>query len=71
MEGDMAYISDFSVSRTVSGFGLIRIVKLWIEAAKERRALKSLGYSRLEDLGIDPREADAEAARPFWSVRPR
>lgn len=71
MEGDMAYITDFSVSRAAFGFGVLKTIGLWMQAARERRALKALGYSRLEDLGIDPAAADAEASRPFWSVRRR
>lgn len=66
----MAYITDFA-PRSISIVSVLKTFALWLEAARERRALKSLGYSRLEDLGIDPKAADAEAARPFWAVRAR
>ena len=67
----MAYISDFTAARGFHGVSVLKTLALWAEAAKERRALKALGYSRLEDLGIDPKAADAEARRPFWAVRQR
>lgn len=51
--------------------GFFAALRLWAEAARERRALRSLGYSRLEDIGVDPKAADREASRPFWSVRKR
>ncbi len=59
----------FPASAAVKAVG--RTVGLWLEVAAERRALRDLGYSRLEDLGIDPKIADREARRPFWAVRNR
>lgn len=67
----MAYITDTAVYRAAPRVSVLKTIGLWIEAAKERRRLRQLGYSRLEDLGIDPKAADREAARPFWAVRAR
>ncbi|MEM6636361.1 MAG: DUF1127 domain-containing protein [Pseudomonadota bacterium] len=40
----------------------------WSELARQRRQLRRLEHNSLEDLGIDPSAAWAEAARPFWDV---
>lgn len=65
------FTSDLFSRPVLPGASLLRTVRLWVEAARERKALRSMPYSRLEDLGLSPRDADAEAARPFWDVRGR
>ncbi|MGM0585529.1 MAG: DUF1127 domain-containing protein [Pseudomonadota bacterium] len=37
-----------------------------METSRQRRALARLDAARLEDIGLDPEAAAAEAARPFW-----
>lgn len=44
--------------------GLLDLIALW----RQRRALAALDPSRLDDLGLTSRAAEAEAARPFWDV---
>jgi uncharacterized protein YjiS (DUF1127 family) len=53
-----------TVTRLALGF--MRLVYL----ARERRALAELERHRLDDLGIDPEAARAEAARRFWDAPP-
>ncbi|MEM7271130.1 MAG: DUF1127 domain-containing protein [Pseudomonadota bacterium] len=69
----MAFITDThgSASPFVAGFGVFATVKLWLNTMRERRALKRMSYSQLEDIGVSPKAADAEAARPFWDVSGR
>ncbi|MBI1416318.1 MAG: DUF1127 domain-containing protein [Limimaricola sp.] len=44
----------------------------WLTAmpavARQRRALRELDDARLNDIGLSPRQAAAEAARPVWDV---
>lgn len=40
----------------------------WLEVARQRRALARLSDRALADIGLDPAEARAEAARPFWDL---
>lgn len=44
----------------------LRRVRIWLETSRQRRALARLDAARLEDIGLDPEAAAAEAARPFW-----
>lgn len=53
-----------TVTRLALGF--MRLVYL----ARERRALAELERHRLDDLGIDPEAARAEASRRFWDAPP-
>lgn len=45
-------------------FGILDMIGLW----RQRRALASLDPERLDDVGITPGAARAEASRPFWDV---
>ncbi len=45
---------------------LIQTVAVWAERVSQRRALASLTVEALKDIGIDPADASAEAAKPFW-----
>ena len=69
----MAYITESYGSATsfFAGFGVFATVKLWLNTMRERRALRHMSYSQLEDIGVSPKAADAEAARPFWAVSSR
>lgn len=69
----MTFMTDeFATTRRgAAGSGVMSMISLWLSAARERRALPGLGWSRLEDIGVGGAEADREAARPFWAVRAR
>ena len=66
----MAYLTETFAS-TSSGIAVFKTVKLWIDAQRERRALRSMPYSRLEDIGVNPKAADREAHKSFWNVSSR
>ena len=66
----MAYLTDTFASAP-AGFGVIKTVKLWLNAARERQALRNMSYSRLEDIGVHPKQADREANKFFWNVSGR
>lgn len=38
----------------------------WQARARSRRALAGLDARLLDDIGLAPRAAEAEAAKPFW-----
>ena len=40
----------------------------YLDLARQRRALSSLDAARLDDLGLSPDAARAEADRPVWDV---
>ncbi|MDH3668406.1 MAG: hypothetical protein OEN23_15875 [Paracoccaceae bacterium] len=40
----------------------------WIAVARERSRLGRLTDAQLRDMGIDPKAAGHEAARPFWDL---
>lgn len=42
------------------------IIGLWRERARQRRDLAEMSADMLRDIGVSPRAARAEAARPFW-----
>jgi uncharacterized protein YjiS (DUF1127 family) len=41
-------------------------IAAWHERARARRALAELDPHVLEDIGLEPWRARAEAAKPFW-----
>ena len=45
---------------------LIEKARAWMRLRAERRALARLDRRLLEDIGVTPMEAGAEAMRPFW-----
>ncbi len=70
----MAYYTDAPASRR--GFsplailgGLVRKVAVWSDVSRGRRALREMGWSRLEDLGLSEDAAKREARKPFWLTR--
>lgn len=70
----MAYLSDTRILPSYSPLGLgagFAVAKRWIAVAKERRALRNMTLSQLEDIGLTPLEATREASRPFWSSTTR
>ncbi|MEX2519144.1 MAG: hypothetical protein WD969_07435 [Paracoccaceae bacterium] len=69
----MTFMTDecATTRRGAASFNVLGAISLWLAAARERRALARLGWSRLEDIGVDGAHADREASRPFWAVRPR
>jgi uncharacterized protein YjiS (DUF1127 family) len=45
---------------------LARLVGLWHERARQRRALAQLSDAQLRDIGISRSAARQEASQPFW-----
>jgi uncharacterized protein YjiS (DUF1127 family) len=45
---------------------LVRLVELWHERARQRRALAQLSDAQLRDIGISRSAARQEASQPFW-----
>ncbi len=46
----------------------IATLHLWLSRWRERKALLRLDNHMLEDIGIDRRQAEQMAARPFWQA---
>lgn len=66
----MAYPSDIRVLPTYRpiDFGAgFAVVKHWIAVSKERRALRNMTFSQLDDIGLTASDAGREASRPFWA----
>jgi uncharacterized protein YjiS (DUF1127 family) len=49
---------------TALGASIIRMIDVW----RSRRALAQLDSRRLEDIGLTPKRAMAEEAKPIWDV---
>ena len=45
---------------------LARVVGVWLERARQRRALRNLDDRALDDVGIKRPAAEREARKPFW-----
>ncbi|MBX2855323.1 MAG: hypothetical protein KTR21_10055 [Rhodobacteraceae bacterium] len=58
------------MGRARAGLKLARWLGLALAVHKERRALRRLTETQRRDIGIDWRDADREARRPFWDVPP-
>jgi len=48
------------------GRGLLPRLALWMERARQRRALASLPSWRLSDIGLTEAERERECAKRFW-----
>lgn len=46
--------------------GWVRIIGVWAERCRQRRALASLDERLLDDIGVSRAEAAAEIAKHFW-----
>jgi len=55
-----------AIARPARSASLVQTVALWIERSTQRRTLAALTVEALKDIGIDPADATAEAAKPFW-----
>ena len=55
-------------AKTRSWTNVFAWVRLAAATSSQRRALKGLDLTRLEDLGLSVDEARVEANRPFWDV---
>ena len=66
----MAYLTETFASAP-SGTAVFKTVKLWLNAKRERDALRDMPYSRLDDIGVHPAAADREAHKSFWNVSSR
>ena len=53
----------------------LRRIQAWLHAAlltmRTRRLLSGMTAQELRDLGWSPADAQQEANRPFWDMRPR
>ncbi|MEL6792954.1 MAG: hypothetical protein AAFU55_04485 [Pseudomonadota bacterium] len=70
----MAYISHAPVvGRLPSPSALIAAAAnrffVWSAVMRERRALREMGLSRLEDLGLTDTDVKRETRKPFWWTR--
>ncbi len=54
----------FSLKRAV--IMALRVVSVWRERARQRRALASLDDHLLRDVGLSRAEVVREARKPFW-----
>jgi uncharacterized protein YjiS (DUF1127 family) len=52
-----------------SAIGIVmRTLSLWVARIKHRQTLYALDDRLLEDFGCSRREANREAAKPFWKA---
>lgn len=71
----MAYLTHSSarIGRAPSPLTLAaaaaRLVATWADVARERRALREMSRSRLDDLGLSDADVKREAQRPFFLTR--
>jgi len=59
-------ISMFPAARP--GLALLSWLTSMPAVARQRRELREMDPARLEDIGLSPRQAAAEANRPIWDV---
>lgn len=45
---------------------LLKTIRSWRSRARQRAHLLNLSVEQLDDIGVDPEAARAEAAKPFW-----
>lgn len=63
----------WSVRRALEGVlgladrGLVTVMD-WSDAARQRRALRSMSDEMLKDIGVSRTDAMREGGRPFWDV---
>lgn len=67
----MAYLTHAPVvSRLPSPVALIgtaaNTLLVWIAVTRERRALREMSLTQLDDLGMNEAAARAEIRKPFW-----
>lgn len=62
----MLAIARFAPLRPATPETLRRLLALWRQRARQRRALAELPPERLADLGLTAAQARTEAAKPFW-----
>lgn len=43
-----------------------KILRTWLDRARTRRSLRNLSLRMLDDVGLEPGDAMAEANKPFW-----
>ena len=42
------------------------VVRVWVSRSKDRRYLANLSPRLLQDIGLEPFQAQAEINKPFW-----
>lgn len=66
----MATLGKTAPSLTFSAGTLLgslwQVATVWAERRRSRQSLARLDAHLLRDIGLAAREADSEAARPFW-----
>ncbi|MBE1283055.1 MAG: DUF1127 domain-containing protein [Rhodobacteraceae bacterium] len=63
----MTYITDQHAC-TPRRASLLNTLRIAINVSRQRRALRLLDDSALDDVGLTREEAQAEARRPFWDA---
>jgi uncharacterized protein YjiS (DUF1127 family) len=53
---------------TLDTAALLEPMRTWHRNAVSRRALAAMGERELRDIGLSPRVAAFEAAKPFWKA---
>ena len=61
-----ATAGQIAIAAPARSASLFQTVAVWADRVSQRRALASLTVEALKDIGIDPADATAEAAKPFW-----
>ena len=54
-------------ARRLADRGLVTLMD-WSDAARQRRALRSMSDEMLKDIGVSRTDAMREGGRPFWDV---
>lgn len=71
----MTYLSETRIPSSdpmgiLAGIAAVKVtLARWSALSRQRNALRTMSYSQLEDIGVSPAAATAEAARPFWASR--
>lgn len=52
--------------RPALGRKWLQLMINWAERRGQRRALAQLDIRLLDDIGLTPRDAEQESAKPFW-----
>ena len=60
----------YNCARPVKRTGVLAWLMLLDARYKQREALRHMSYRQLEDVGITPAEAQAEANQPIWRASP-
>jgi uncharacterized protein YjiS (DUF1127 family) len=59
----ISYSRSFSVAN-----GVVKTLSTWQDRVRERRHLANLEPHLMKDIGLEPWQVRAEAAKPFWQI---